>query len=183
MANNGTTIDCEKLDNVLRNLTTNLEGVSKKIIDDLAELALDEMQKNYSKSEYEPGEEINFYKTDSDTGKTVAMSGAQAVYSEFGTGTHGGLHPHPKKNEFNLKPYNSGETIRTATAKVHEITSKDSNNPTIPEGTLYWTYKGKDGEIHYTQGIPAQKEVYNAGKTVLKKMPSIIKKRMEEIFK
>lgn len=176
MANNGITIDSEKLDNVLQNITTNLESVTKNVIDDLAELALDEMQKNYAAAEYQPGEEMDFYKTGSDTEKTIAMSGPQAVYSEFGTGTQGGLHPHPKKNEYGLNPYNSGPTIRAATSKVN-------NEHGIPVGTLYWTYKDPSGEIQYTQGIPAQKEVYNAGQTVLNKMPSIIKKRLGEIFK
>ena len=175
MADNPT-IDSEKLDEVLSNLTGNLNNVSKQVIDDLAELALDEMQKNYSKAEYQAGEQMDFSKTGSDTEKTVSMSGPQAAYSEFGTGTQGQMYPHPKKNEYGLNPYNSGETIRPATKSVQEKTG-------IPEGELYWTYKAPDGKIYYTQGVPAQKEVYNAGQTVLKQMPSIIKKRLGEMFK
>jgi hypothetical protein len=120
---------------------------------------------------------MDFAKTGSASEKTVAMTGPQAIYSEFGTGTQGGLHPHPKKNEYGLNPYNSGPTIRTAMKDI------DSDDGHIPAGTLYWTYKSEDGEIHYTQGIPAQKEVFDAGQTVLKEMPSIIKQRLEEIFK
>lgn len=175
MANNPT-IDSQKLDEVLSNITDRLSNTSKQVIDDLAELALKEIQGNYSKAEYQAGEEMDFSKTGTDTEKTVSMSGPQAAYSEFGTGTQGELHPHPRKNEYGLNPYNSGPTIRPATAEVEEKTG-------ISTGTLYWTYKDDAGEIHYTQGIPAQKEVYDAGQTVLKEMPSIIKQRLGEIFK
>lgn len=177
MADDGVKINSEKLDEVLSNITSSLNNTSKQVLDDLAELALDEMQKNYSSAEYQAGESMDFSKTGSDSEKTVSMSGPQAAYSEFGTGTRGGIHPHPKKNEYGLNPYNSGPTIRPA---MKEIKTDDGN---IAPGTLYWTYKGDDGKIHYTQGIPAQKEVYNAGQTVLKEMPSIIKKRLEEMFK
>jgi hypothetical protein len=170
------TINSEKLDELLNDINAHLNNTSKQVLDDLAELALSEMQQNYSKAEYQAGEAMDFSKTGSTSEKTVAMSGPQAAYSEFGTGTQGELHPHPKKNEYGLNPYNSGPTIRPATAKVEEKTG-------IPTGTLYWTYKDDAGEIHYTQGIPAQKEVYDAGQTVLKEMPSIIKQRLGEIFK
>lgn len=171
------TINSEELDKMLENVTNSLVDKGKEILDDLAELALDEMQKNYAKAEYQAGEEMNFIKKGTETEKIVAMTGPQAAYSEFGTGTRGGMHPHPKKNEYSLNPYNSGATIRAAKTL---ITTEDGS---ISPGTLYWTYKSPDGQIHYTQGIPAQKEVFDAGQTVIKQMPSIIKKRMEEIFR
>lgn len=174
---NDVTVNSKELDKLLQNFTTHLQDKSKEIIDDLSELALKEMQDNYSKAEYQAGEYMDFSKTGSEHEKTVAMSGPQAAYSEFGTGTRGGIHPHPKKNEYSLNPYNSGPTIRPAKTLIH---TEDGD---IPPGTLYWTYKSEDGEIHYTQGIPAQKEVFDAGQTVIKKMPSIIKNRLEEIFK
>lgn len=170
------TIDSKKLDEFLENTTSHLESASKRIIDNLAELALKEMQENYSKAEYQAGETMDFGKTGTESSKRVFMGGPQAAYSEFGTGTQGAMHPHPRKNEFNLNPYNSGETIRPATPKVTEKTG-------IATGTLYWTYQDDSGEVHYTQGIPAQKEVYNAGKTAIKKMPKIIKEELKEMFK
>lgn len=180
MANNDIQIDSEKLDKVLSNFTNNLDNTSKNVINDLSELALSEMKKNYANAEFQPGnaETMSFSIEEEQDGKTVKMSGPQAVYSEFGTGTEGALHPHPKKNEFPLNPYNSGSTIRTA---KKDIVTEDFEY--IPQGTLYWTYTGDDGKKHYTQGIPAQKEVFDAGQTVLNKMKSIMKNRLGEMFK
>lgn len=169
-------IDADEIENFLKNASANLQRISTDIIDDLAEITLDEIQRNYSSAEYQPGETMDFSKTGSDVDKTVSMSGPQAWYSEFGTGTRGGLSPHPLKNNFGLNPYNSGRTIRAASSNVTQKTG-------IPEGTLYWTYKDADGEIQYTQGIPAQKEVYNAGMTVKSLLSATLLHHMEEIFK
>lgn len=174
------TINSEKLDNFLSNASNNVENISKKIIEELAELALSEMQNNYSKSEYRPSEYMDFSKTGTDTEKKVSMSGPQAVYSEFGTGTRGGMHPHPKKSDFDLNPYNSGSTIRSSSNIIPS--DKVAEQQDIPPGTLYWTFQGEDGQIYYTQGIPAQKQVYDAGRTVQKKISSVIKKNLKEMF-
>lgn len=180
MANDDVTIDSQKLDKLLSNFSNNLDNVNKKVMDDLSELALSEMKKNYSAAEFQPGnsETMSFSIEDDESGKIVKMSGPQAAYSEFGTGTQGELSPHPKKSEYPLNAYNSGKTIRPAQKDI--ITD---NFEFISAGSLYWTYTGEDGQKHYTQGIPAQKEVFDAGQTVLKKMNSIIKERLGEMFK
>lgn len=157
-------------------LRSKLTEASENIIDDLSKIALEEMQKNYNDFDYKSSNDMSFEITGNRTSKKVSMIGPQAIYTEFGTGTKGGLNPHPQKNEFGLNPYNSGETIRTATQSVQE-------NHGIPEGTLYWTYRNEDGETIYTQGIPAGKQVYNAAKTVRKKSKKIIQKRIDEVLK
>lgn len=173
---NDVSVEYTKLQKMLNNLENKLEKVCEKIVDEVAEQTLKEIQSNYSKAEYQAGgEEMDFAKTGSKTEKTVSMIGPQAWYSEFGTGTYGAMQPHPLKQKFPLNGYNSGETIRMATKGVSEKTG-------IPENTLYWTYKGLDGEIYYTQGIPAQKEVYDAGQTMKKEMPKIIEKYMKGMF-
>jgi hypothetical protein len=53
----------------------------------------------------------------------------------------------------------------------------------IPANGLYWTYTDENGIKHYTQGIPAQKIVYNANKTMKEKLPSICKEAVEEVLK
>ena len=170
-------VEADKLEEFLNNIGTKMQKASTGIIEDLANLALSEIQSNYSRSEYQPGETMDFLKTGTDKEKTVSMAGPQAWYSEFGTGTRGAVgDAHPLKRKFGLNPYNSGETIRTAS---EEVTKKSG----IPTGTLYWTYKADDGEIYYTQGIPAQKQVYNAGQTVQKEIPEISMKHMKEMFK
>lgn len=168
-------VEADKLEEFLNNIGEKMQKASTGIIEDLANLALDEIQKNSSRAEYQPGITMDFLKTGSNTEKTVSMAGPQAWYSEFGTGTYGEMQPHPLKGRFALNPYNSGKTIRPASEKVSMLTG-------IPVGSLYWTYKADNGEIYYMQGIPAQKQVYNAGQTVQKKIPEISMKRMKEMF-
>lgn len=168
-------VESKELDNFLESFESKLKRACQSTLDALADRALEEMQSNYSKAEYQAGEYMDFSKVGSQNEKSASMSGPQAWYSEFGTGTEGEMKPHPLKSRFGLNPYNSGKTIRKASAKVTEKSG-------IPEGELYWTYKDANGEIHYTQGIPAQKEVYDAGQTVHKEMPEIVEKYMKEVF-
>ena len=168
-------VEADKLEEFLNNIGEKMQKASTGIIEDLANLALDEIQKNSSRAEYQPGITMDFLKTGSNTEKTVSMAGPQAWYSEFGTGTYGEMQPHPLKGRFALNPYNSGKTIRPASEKVSMLTG-------IPVGSLYWTYKADNGQVYYSQGIPAQKQVYNAGQTVQKKIPEISMKRMKEMF-
>lgn len=178
-SNLGFQVEADELQEFLNNVGQKMQEASTAIIEDLANLALDEMQKNYSRGDLplhsHPREYMDFLKTGSDTEKTVSMVGPQAWYEEFGTGTYGEEQPHPIKGKFELNPYNSGSTIRPASEKVSQKTD-------IPVGELYWTFKGENGEIYYTQGIPAQKEVYDAGQVVKEKIPEISIKRMKEMF-
>ena len=168
-------VEADKLEEFLNNIGEKMQKASTGIIEDLANLALDEIQKNSSRAEYQPGITMDFLKTGSNTEKSVSMAGPQAWYSEFGTGTYGEMQPHPLKGRFALNPYNSGKTIRPASEKVSMLTG-------IPVGSLYWTYKADNGQVYYSQGIPAQKQVYNAGQTVQKEIPKISMKRMKEMF-
>lgn len=174
-------IESKELDKFFINIEKKLQESSISIIEELSNIALKEIQENYSKAEYQAGEYMDFSKLGSDKEKTVSMSGPQAWYSEFGTGTRGELQPHPLKQRFGLNPYNSGKTIRKATEKTAQ--KGKAIEAGITPGTLYWTYKDSNGEIHYTQGIPAQKEVYNAGKTVEKELPKVVEKYMKGMFR
>lgn len=169
-------VEADKLEDFLNNVTAKMQKASTNIIEELANLTLDEIKDNYAKAEYgQAGEYMDFTKTGTDKEKTVAMEGPQAWYSEFGTGTYGEMQPHPLKGRFGLQPYNSGPTIRPANEKVSMLTN-------IPLGGLYWTYKADNGEIYYSQGIPAQKEVYDAGQTIKDKIPEVSIKHMKEMF-
>lgn len=173
-------VESKKLDNFLENFDTKLEKACQNILDELAERSLKEIYNNYSKSEYQPGEEMDFAKVGSKNEKTVSMIGPQAWYSEFGTGTRGDMQQHPLKHRFGLKPYNSGDTIRAATKNVAQ--KEKAQAAGITEGTLYWTYKDSNGEVQYTQGIPAQKQVYDAGQTIQKEMHDIVENYMKGLF-
>lgn len=174
----------KELDELARNLDKWAEMMKKasiNIVKDLSEYGLQRMQEIYAEaqSQYEDSTYMDFSITGSETEKTVSMSGPQALYDEFGTGTIGEQNPHPAKKEFGLNPYNDGSTIRKA---KNEIINEETGEK-IPAGELYWTYKDETGQVHHTQGIPAQKEGYDSLKDTIKKAPEIVKKRMEETLK
>lgn len=162
----------------LDKIANKLEQISDKLTDDIAEMGLEEMQKNYSSSQYQPSDGMGFAKTGSAKEKKISMIGTQAIYHEFGTGTMGEQSPHPQKDLFALNPYNSGRTIRR-----NNKANSTATQLGIPMNALYWTYADENGWIHYTQGIPAQKIVFNANKTIKEKLPELCKKAVEEVLK
>ena len=168
--------ELNQLQKKLENWAEMMDKASKEIVSDIANYGLEEMQKIYNGSNFESSTPMDFGITGTDYEKQVFMSGEQALYCEFGTGTEGENRPHPIKSEFELNDYNSGKTIRPMSA---ELKAKKG----IPIDGLYWTYKDSDGNIVYTQGIPAQKEGYDSLMNAIKKAPEIVKKRMEETLK
>ena len=170
--------ELSNLINELDSIANKLENMGEKIIDELAEVGLEEMQKNYANSPYQAEDGMGFVKVGSKNEKKISMIGSQAIYTEFGTGTEGSLNPHPQKNDFGLNPYNSGRTIRR-----NNSAGSNASMSGIPAGGLYWTYRDESGIKHYTQGIPAQKIVFDADKTMKEKLPSICKKAVEEVLK
>ncbi len=173
------TKELEKLQKKLDNWANSLNKAAENIVDDLANIGLDEMMKIYreAQQQYQDSTPMDFSITGNKNEKTVAMTGQQAIYDEFGTGTIGEQSDHPPKEGYGLNPYNSGKTIR----KNKGNNTRASQNG-IPVGGLYWTYKN-NGEKIYTQGIPAQKEGHDSFKKVIKEAPSVIKKRIEEVIK
>lgn len=155
----------------LETLRKNINNSDEEIIKQLSELGLQEIQDNYSKTPFKDGnEDVGFFVTGSATDKKIGVSGSQVLYNEFGTGTKGERSPHPKKNDYGLNAYNSGKTIRRNMKQESNATQNG-----IPEGELYWTYI-KDGQKHYTQGIPAGQQVYKAANKLQKEKTKIIKK-------
>ncbi len=145
------------------NLSKNLEEAEQLVKEDMASLVETQIQNNYAASPYTDGnDDVAFFKEKKDKKIIVGVRGTQVLYREFGTGTEGLNAPHPMKNEFGLKGYNTGEKIK--------VNSKN--------GELYWVYKDKSGNPVYTQGIPAGKEVFNAAVILKGKKISIIKKRV-----
>ena len=111
-----TGLSTKELDELVRNLDNWADMMKKagaNIVKDLADYGLDRMMQIYSEAQgqYEDTTPMDFSITGSETEKTVSMSGPQALYDEFGTGTIGEQNPHPIKNEFGLNPYNSGPLI------------------------------------------------------------------------
>ena len=175
MAKEDVTVNADELQKFLSNLPQKQKEILPNIIEELSNYALNEIKNNYSKAEKEEGETMEFTKTETEYGVTVAMTGPSAPYSEFGTGTMGERNPHPIKNKFDLNPYNSGKMIREANASISKKTG-------IPEGEKYWTYKNANGEVQHTQGIEPQLEVYNAGIKTINQIPKVVKNKMKEMF-
>ena len=174
-------VEADELEKFLdRIIKGEVEKISQKVLSEVSSYTLRQMRLNHIESEFQPGEEMDFYEVKNGNEITDYMSGAQAWYSEFGTGTRGRARPHPMKDQFNLNPYNSGKTIRRATRKVAQKEGAAREGITV--GTLYWTYKAPDGEIYYTKGIPSQRQVYTAGKAAKKKLPEIIERNMKKVF-
>lgn len=159
-------------------LNDELQKANTKIVEELADYTLNEIQNNFSATDYQDGnEDVSFFKRGSDNKVSVGTMGSQVLYDEFGTGTAGANNGHEMKGDFPLKPYNSGKTIRTNNSDESSATANG-----IPVGGLYWTYKDKNGQKRYTQGIPAGKQVFNASVALEKEKRRIIKQEVSEVL-
>lgn len=158
---------------------------SERIQRDLINIGADEISKNISNDAYSSDSKLNVVKRLKKP-KSVGMSGDQAIYDEFGTGTLGKNNPHEDKDgliakDFTMNEYDSGATIREniGFTSKGKITGATRNG--IPLNARYWTYKDKSGKIIYTQGRPAGMQVYHASKVIRQQLNEVIKKRLEEI--
>ena len=159
----------KELTKKLKTFSKDVEKANKSIVSDLIDIADKEIRNGYSTSPYEGYQEnFSFYKDK----KKASVRGNQVIYREFGTGTAGAQESHPIKGNFNLNPYNSGETIRSAGIHIPAETG-------IMPGDLYWTFY-KDGKKFYTTGISAGKEVYYASRKTRKKIKEVAKERLGE---
>ena len=157
----------------LEDFKKDIKQADKKIVKELSDLGLKEIQANYATTPYKDGnEDVGFFTAGNDDKRTIGVVGTQVLYNEFGTGTAGEMNPHEDKGKFSLNPYNNrvGTTIRE-----NKIQDSEASKHGIPVGGLYWTYMN-NGEKQYTQGIPAGKQVYLAAKTIEKEKTRIIKK-------
>lgn len=161
--------------NKMDDLQEGIEKANKNIVEKLSDYALEEIQNNYAATLYKDGnEDVAFFKKGDENSKSVGVSGKQVLYNEFGTGEAGANDGHEMKGDFNLRPYNSGKTIRTAKP------GSNAEAEGIPVNGLYWTYRDEQGQKRYTQGIPAGKQVLNAAISLEKKQKEIIKKEVGE---
>jgi hypothetical protein len=171
----------EGLNNLLKKidkLETELDKKNIKIVEELADYTLKEIQNNYSATPYKDGnEDMSYFSEKKNNIIKVGISGSQVLYNEFGTGEEGANDGHEMKGDFSLNPYNSGKTIR-------ENTNADStaSQNGIPMGGLYWTYKDKQGNKVYTQGIPAGKQVFNASISLRKYKKKILKQEVSDVL-
>lgn len=104
---------------------------------------------------------------------TVELTGTDAVYYEFGTGEEGLNNPHPVKENFGLRPYNSGPTIK--------INKSGQHYWFVPKGQFIpSTYVSANG---YTQGVPAGKQMYSTAQHLRSIKNKIIKEELNGAIK
>lgn len=175
--------DSKSIEKDITNMKSKIQLAAKQITKELSEYGLEEMQKIYNDYPLKGNEPSVFYMEGTDTEKALFMQGPQAIYDEFGTGTLGEMSPHPIKKDFDLDDYNSHivphGTIRYATQK--DVDNARENGDYIPLGGLFWTYVDSTGKKRYTQGTPAQQEVYDSINKTYEKSPEVIKRIMKEI--
>lgn len=142
----------------LKILSNNLKKVPKEISKEVANLGKEYLDNQYDTTNTDQTIDINTISTEvieKNYGYDIVASGKEVLYAEFGTGEHGFENQHPRKSEFNLNDYNSGDTIRI-------------NKKT---GRHFWWYNG------YSEGNASGKQVFNTSKYL---KDSIIKKVMKE---
>ncbi len=94
----------------------------------------------------------------------VVTDSSHACFVEFGSGWLGKNTPYPYPLPEGVSwDYNTGKTIRYNSVK----------------GTYYWFYPGKDGQWHYTEGMPARPFMYLTSLELQKEVAKIAK----EIFR
>lgn len=141
----------------LEKLSDSLKSLETEIPMEIAQLGLNYLNQQYASTPYDENiGNINTSISKTINGYNILASGKDVIYAEFGTGDKGESSPHKEKSKYGLNDYNSGKYIR----KVNPNNTKLSEHG-ITSGK-YWTYS-KDGEIIYTQGIPAGMQMFNTG--------------------
>lgn len=157
----------------------------KKVIDDnkdsilrdLAEQTKDKIEENYNKLPFASNDKPTFAVVKYADGYKAVARGSSVIYDEFGTGDKGQADGHPWKSDFGLNAYNSGDTIRPASWMSKEKQQKVGIN-----SGLYWTYKDDAGVIHYTQGVPSGKFMYDADIWLHENYKKIVKEKVDDVL-
>lgn len=111
----------------------------------------------------------------------IKSIGKDVIYEEFGTGDEGEHDPHPVKSNYDLNDYNSGQYIKNVSDyDENSYTYDDLMEFGISSGK-FWRYN-KDGILHYTQGVPSGREMWDTRNFLIDNViPRIAKKRSEDL--
>lgn len=164
--------------NKLNKLKSNYNKIQEEVLDEIADYAKEQIDKNYQSSVYQENSgdrKVEIKKEEKR--RIVAVTGSQILYTEFGTGTVGKSHPHPEKSKYPLNDYNSGITIRR-----NKSENSNASQEGIPLNGLYWTYKDNEGNKVYTQGIPAGMQIYKAEHSTKLKAKLIAKRKVADVL-
>lgn len=158
----------------LKKVGKRAEKVRKSIEKDLKKEAKNEILTSLSGSPYQAENPTSYFKSEN----SIGITGKQAIYDEYGTGTLGANLPHPEKPG-ELNGYNTGSTIRTNTGFSKNGTTTQATRNGIPLNGLYWTYYSNGKKI-YTQGRPAGMHIYKGQKAIRSKFKKISEKKVGE---
>lgn len=162
----------------LQSFKESSESLGDKILNDIAEEGLDEINSSLSNSNFEFSEKVTAFSRIENGKAEIGIQGNQAIYEEYGTGTVGEMNPHPEKPDY-LDDYNYNTIANGGTIRENKSIKSNATSQGIPVGGLYWTYKF-NGEKIYTQGRPAGAHVYKASQRIKKNAKKIIAKRLGE---
>ena len=179
--------DIDKLINALEVLKKDIDNLSKDIPKLIVDEGKDYLDRQYAKSPNRNDPNIDFSNIYTgvekiENGYKLYAKGPDMLYEEFGTGDEGQKHQHPDKSKYSLNAYNSGQHIRDVSSlNENSYTKEDLEKIGITSGR-FWYYE-KDGIGHYTQGVPAGKEMWNTRNYLKsnKVANNILRKRGKEI--
>lgn len=158
-------MDFDNVAKTLYQLADTLKKSEKDFSKAVAEFGVAYLDKQYKNLYSDPNlTDIHTKISENENGYSITAYGNDVIYAEFGTGDMGEESNHEnKKAEFNLNDYNSGATIRN----VNSLKTTGKALQKVAEHGIvsgnYWTYK-KNGNIYYTQGVPAGKQMFNTAK-------------------
>lgn len=92
----------------------------------------------------------------------VIADSEHAAFVEFGSGQLGLEHPYEGTFPSGVDwDYNTGSHIQQATQDIYV---GGYSEPYIQAGDYFWVYKGKDGKLHISKGMPSRPFMYNTAK-------------------
>lgn len=153
----------DKLLTDVKNYKAKVEAAPAVITERLAEIGADAIQQNISGITDLDGNAPGKVGAEVDGGSAkVFQQGKQIAFLEFGTGEQGANSPHPKYTVAGWH-YGSGPNIRK-----------------MKNGKMMWRYFDRlRGHWRITDGIPAQKQVFNAALTMRDSLPEVAKEALK----
>lgn len=153
----------DKLLSDVKDYKAKVEAAPDKITQRLVEIGADAIQQNIAGITDPDGNAPGTVgmQIKGGTGK-VFQQGKQIAFLEYGTGEQGAASPHPQAEEAG-RDYNVGPHIRKC-----------------KNGKMMWNYFDKlRGHWRTTDGIPAQKQVFNAALTMWDRLVEIAKEALK----
>lgn len=158
--------DISSLMNKLQVLKDDLKKLPQKINKEIAEIGLEYLKNEYANTHTDHTIDINSISTEireTQKGYSIVAKGSEVLYAEFGTGEYGQSDPHPRKQEFDLNPYNSGPIVSTHINK---------------NGRHYWFYDNQ-----YSEGNASGKQMFNTSKYLREKVvKEVVREKVGEVI-